>query len=272
MKWSEDAQKLLSRVPFFVRGKVRERVEEEAVRCGAREVTPMHVDQCKKRYLNRMDEEVRGYRVETCFGPSGCPNRAVISDGLPSEMEKRLSGRNLRALLQERVKGPLKLHHEFRVSISECPNACSRPQISDFGLIGACTPAAGSEPCSSCGACVEVCQEGAILLEDGAPRVDSSKCLGCGQCLKVCPSGTLIVQSRGHRVLLGGKLGRHPRLAQEAPGIHNPKEVMELLENCLDLHRQHCTRGERFGEILERLGAEGSEVLELVKRPDVLKK
>ena len=32
------------------------------------------------------------------------------------------------------------MHHEFRVSLSACPNACSRPQIVDIGLIGAVTP------------------------------------------------------------------------------------------------------------------------------------
>jgi anaerobic sulfite reductase subunit C len=265
MKWTEDAQKLLSRVPFFVRGKVKERVEEEAVRCGARVVTPMHVDECKNRFLNRMEEEVRGFRVETCFGTSGCPNRAVVSDGLANKIEKRLSDRNLKAFLRDRVKGPLKLHHEFRVSISECPNACSRPQIADFGLVGACMPAVGPEPCSSCGACVEVCQERAVLLQDGSPRVDPLKCLGCGQCVKACPSGTLIVRSTGHRVLLGGKLGRHPRLAEETPDIHEQEGVLEILASCLEFYERNCTKGERFGEILERLGVEGAR---LVKRAE----
>ena len=261
MKWTDEAQKLLSRVPFFVRGKVRERVEEAAARCGAREVTPMHVDQCKKRFLSSMDQEVRGFRVETCFGPSGCPNRAVVSGDLPNDIEQELSRRNLRAFLQERVKGPLKLHHELRVSISDCPNACSRPQIADIGLIGACTPAVGPEPCSSCGACVEVCQEKALSLQNGSPKIDRSKCVACGQCVKACPVGALIVGSRGHRVLLGGKLGRHPRLAEEQPGIHRAEGILEILDNCLNLYHQNCLKGERFGEILERLSGQSGGVL-----------
>jgi dissimilatory sulfite reductase (desulfoviridin) alpha/beta subunit len=42
--------------------------------------------------------------------------------------------------LKKIVRGSLRIHHEFRISISDCPNACSRPQITDIGLIGACHP------------------------------------------------------------------------------------------------------------------------------------
>ena len=63
----------------------------------------------------------------------------------------------------------MKMHHEFRVSISDCPNACSRPQIADLGLIGARRPRVTDETCSQCGACVEVCREEAISLREGNP-------------------------------------------------------------------------------------------------------
>ncbi|MEW6378092.1 MAG: hypothetical protein AB1611_00640 [bacterium] len=82
-----------------------------------------------------MEQEVKGYRIETCFGSSGCPNQAVPGSGLVQRVEARLSGRNLRDFLKTRVSGPLKIHHEFVVSLSDCPNACSRPQIVDLGLI-----------------------------------------------------------------------------------------------------------------------------------------
>ena len=154
MKWSKEAQEALSRIPFFVRKRVRKRVEEEAVRCGAPEVSLEHVHTCQRRFLKHMEDEVSGYQVETCFGPSGCPNRAIIWDDLSGGLEKRLSNRRLRAFLKERIKGSLKIHHEFRVSISDCPNACSRPQIVDLGLIGSCRPRISDEVCSQCGACI----------------------------------------------------------------------------------------------------------------------
>lgn len=254
MKWTEDAQIMLSRVPFFVRRRVRERVEEEAGRCGVKEVTPELMDRCKKNFLKRMEEEVKGYQVEGCFGRSGCPNRAVLSEDLGDELEKHLSARNLKRFLKSRVQGDLKYHHEFRISISDCPNACSRPQIVDIGIIGACRPAVGKEPCTSCGACAEACKEEAVSLSNGTPVIDHSKCLACGHCIKACPSGALTANLKGHRIMIGGKLGRHPRLAEELPGIHDRTAAMEIVKRCLDVFQRHCRKGERLGEIIERVG------------------
>jgi dissimilatory sulfite reductase (desulfoviridin) alpha/beta subunit len=203
-----------------------------------------------------MEDEVKGYQVESCFGPGGCPNRATTSDGLPKELETRIERRDLKSLLKERVNGPLKMHHEFRVSISDCPNACSRPQIVDVGLIGACKPRVTEEPCTVCEACVKACKERAVYLDHDAPIIDLEKCVYCGQCIRVCPTGTLAEGQEGYRVLVGGKLGRHPRLAEEIPGIFTSEEIPEVVERCLDLFQRHCRKGERFGEILERTGTE----------------
>ena len=252
MKWSNEAREALSMVPFFVRKRVKKRVEEEASRCGAKKVKIEHVRTCQKRFLNRMEDEVKGFQVENCFGSTGCPNRAVNSDGLPQKIEQILSGKDLRAFLKERVDGPLKMHHEFRVSISDCPNACSRPQIVDIGLIGACNPEVSDKACTQCEACVEVCKENAISLKDDVPVVDNSKCLSCSQCIQACPTGTLREGAKGYRILVGGKLGRHPRLASEFTGIHELKATLTVVDSCLDHYRRHCLQGERFGEILEK--------------------
>lgn len=254
MDWTDEAKQAVSRVPFFVRKRVKKRVEEEAERCGEKKVTMEHVRTCQQRFLKNMEEEVKGYQVETCFGPSGCPNRAVICESLPAELEKTLSRRKLKDFLRERVEGPLKMHHEFRVSVSDCPNACSRPQIVDVGLIGACVPEVTDQACSECGACVDSCKEKAVTLKEGRPAVDLSSCLACGQCVKVCPTGTLSQGKKGYRLLVGGKLGRHPQLGQELPGIYDRDETFHMLDRCLDLYQQCCRSGERFGEILEREG------------------
>jgi dissimilatory sulfite reductase (desulfoviridin) alpha/beta subunit len=199
-----------------------------------------------------MEDEVKGFQVETCFGPTGCPKRAVIFDGLPQKLEKKLLKRNLKEFLKKRVKGPLKMHHEFRISVSDCPNACSRPQIVDVGLIGACRPELSIKPCAQCGACVEVCRENAISLKNDAPFVDDEKCLYCGQCIQLCPTGTLKEAESGYRIFVGGKLGRHPRLATELPGIYQPEDALVIVDRCVDHYQHHCLKGERFGEILER--------------------
>ncbi|MGE5838294.1 MAG: 4Fe-4S dicluster domain-containing protein [Deltaproteobacteria bacterium] len=255
MDWTDEAKKAVSRVPFFVRKRVKKRVEEEAERCGAKRVTMEHVHTCQQRFLKNMEDEVRGFQVETCFGPSGCPNRAVVWETLPAKLEETLAGRKLKDFLKQRVEGPLKMHHEFRVSVSDCPNACSRPQIVDVGLIGACVPVITEQACSECGACVDACKESALVLRDGRPVLVAPRCLTCGQCVRVCPTGALREGKKGYRILVGGKLGRHPRLGVELPGIYESEEALQMLDRCLDLYQQGCRSGERFGEILEREGA-----------------
>ena len=259
MEWSNEARQALSRVPFFVRKRVKRRVEEEASQCRADEVTIEHVNTCQQRFLGNMEDEVKGFQVEACFGPSGCPNRAVVSDGFSQQLEEKVFKRNLKAFLKKRVEGRLKMHHEFRVSISDCPNACSRPQIVDMGFIGACRPKVSDEVCNQCGACVEICREGAISLEGESPNVDDSRCLCCGQCIEVCPTGTLQQDTEGYRILVGGKLGRHPRLAIELAGIHEVDDALKIADRCLDHYQRNCKKGERFGQILERTGVEELE-------------
>jgi anaerobic sulfite reductase subunit C len=258
MKWSKEADQAVSRVPFFVRKKVRKKVEEEAERTGSPMVTLEHVQNSQKRFLNEMDQEVKGFQVETCFGPSGCPNRAVEGEGIAQELEQELLKRDLKAFLKEKVLGPLKMHHEFRVSLTCCPNACSRPQIVDFGIIGVKHPRISGEPCSQCGACLDVCKEEAIQLgqDSEKPVIDFDRCLSCGQCISVCPTGTLQEDSQGFRVLVGGKLGRHPQLGKDLGKIYSREEMLQVLDQYLDLYRTHCQKGERLGEILKRSGAQ----------------
>ena len=46
MKWAEASEQAISRVPFFLRKRVKKRVEKEAARCGAQEVSIEHVRVC----------------------------------------------------------------------------------------------------------------------------------------------------------------------------------------------------------------------------------
>ncbi len=254
MKWTKEADDEVAKVPFFIRKRVRKRIEEEAARAGAGSVGREHVLAAKERFLNRMEEEVKGYRVETCFGPTGCPNRAFVCEGLPHTLEETIARRDLKAFLKQVVRGELKMHHEFSISLADCPNACSRPQIADIGIVGAHRPAVTSEPCTLCGACTAVCREGAISFRGDTPVLDYRRCLCCGTCIGACPTGSLAEGAAGYRILVGGKLGRHPRLAVELPGIHEPEAVIAVVDRCLDHYQRHCTEGERFGDILERTG------------------
>lgn len=252
MKWSPEAEAAVGKVPFFVRKRVRARVEEDAARAGKETVNLADVKATQARYLSGMASEIKGYQIETCFGPGGCPNRAIISDGLLEQIETLMKKEDLLGFLRQRVKGDLKFHHEFRIALADCPNACSQPQIKDIGIIGAGAPRLTEAACSQCEACLEACREDAIALEGDPeyPQIDFSRCLHCGKCIQVCPTGTLAEGARGFRVQLGGKLGRHPRLARELPGIYSQQQVLQILAACLRFYKQHSRHGERFGQIL----------------------
>jgi len=251
MKWTDDAEKVVKKVPFFVRKKVRERVEKEASEAGKSIVTITEVKTTQKRYLSGMVSEIKGYQIDTCFGSGGCPNRAYGGDDLLKRIELFLKEEDLLTFLKKNVKGDLRFHHEFRITISDCPNACSQPQIKDIGIIGAVLPAITDEKCSLCEACVGSCAEGAVSVdkEKEIPVINFDLCLKCGKCIKICPTGTIASGMNGFRVLLGGKLGRHPMLARELRCILTGDEAFEIVKACLSLYKKKSTGGKRFAEI-----------------------
>ncbi|MEE4113856.1 MAG: sulfite reductase, partial [Desulfobacteraceae bacterium] len=55
---------------------------------------------------------------------------------------------------------------------------------------------------------------------------------------------------KGYRVLIGGKLGRHPRLARELPGLHDAETVVRMIKDFLDFYKSRSTRGQRFAQLL----------------------
>ena len=143
-------------------------------------------------------------------------------------------------------------HREFRVTVADCSNACSQPQIKDIGIIGTMMPSVTAQECSQCGECIENCPDNAITQHDMHDMVFiiQERCMACGNCIIVCPTGTVCEKSKGYKILLGGKLGRHPRLAGQIPGIYNDQEVLQIVEACLDLDKNKSQNGKRFAEIL----------------------
>lgn len=199
-----------------------------------------------------MDQPYEAYKIERCFGHKGCRHRILSSDWLSEKLAAWFQMADLADTCSKRGIGELKAHHLLRVAVTECPNACAQPQIKDIGIIAACRPLVTQLPCSGCRACETTCKESAIELtcESSRPRIDNQRCLACGQCLTVCPTGTLIAQARGYRIQIGGKLGRHPQLAIELPGIYTAQSVITIVTACLDLYKAKNRPGERIGTVL----------------------
>jgi dissimilatory sulfite reductase (desulfoviridin) alpha/beta subunit len=263
MKWTLEAEAAIKKVPFFVRKRVRSRVESEAAAAGGKMVGIKDVRSTQKRYLSGMASEIKGYQLDACFGPSGCKNRIGNADTLVKHLEKTLKHAGILEFLTKTAGPTLKFHHEFRVSLAECPNACSQPQIKDVGVIAACEPKVTDAECTLCEACKEACPDDAVTIDTEAekPIVAPDLCMACGNCITACPSGTLAEGLRGYKVLLGGKLGRHPRLAKQLPGIHDENEVLAIVRTCIDYYKDNSRRGQRFSELLDRAGFE-----DLIKR------
>lgn len=252
MKWTDEAESAIRKVPFFVRKKVRARVEKEAGEAGQRSITLKEVNRTRDGFLKKMDSDIAGFQVDGCFSGNGCSNRITESQELIREIEKLFREADIVGFLRDQVDGPLKYHHEFRVSVSDCPNACSQPQIKDIGIIGAVRPELTDSPCAQCGRCVFACREGAATLDESmtVPAIDHEKCLSCDHCVKACPTGTLRSEAAGYRVLLGGRLGRRPRLALEIPGIKSEARVLEIVSACIDFYKSRSRKGKRFSHIL----------------------
>lgn len=258
MDWTPEAEAAVRKVPFFVRKKVRAKVEKEAVAAGKKVVSLADVEAAQARFLSKMSSEVKGYRLETCFGQGGCPNPANSAESLFEKINALLEKADLLSFLKQRISGDLKFHHEFKVTLAECPNACSQPQIKDIGIIGAAIPTVTLEECTLCEECVQTCPEECVSIngQQGTPDIDWECCLKCGQCIRVCPTGTIGAQSRGFRVQLGGKLGRHPRLAKELDGIFSEDEVLAIVEQCIKFYKEKSKHGERFAELLNNADIE----------------
>jgi anaerobic sulfite reductase subunit C len=254
VEWTKDAETAVKKVPFFVRKKVRARIEAQVAAAGNTIVTLADVKTAQKRHFKKMSEDIKGYQIDTCFGSSGCPNRAVSSEKLLEQIEKMVAAEDLLSFLKHHVREDLKYHHEFRISLAECPNACSQPQIKDIGIIAALVPGLTDEACSGCKACVEACPDNCIHLEvtTEKPEIDLERCMSCGKCIQVCPTRTIQEQKRGFRVQLGGKLGRHPRLAMELPGVYTERNVLEIVRYCITFYKRNSRRGKRFAEIFKK--------------------
>ncbi|QJT10995.1 4Fe-4S dicluster domain-containing protein [Oceanidesulfovibrio marinus] len=198
------------------------------------------------------------YRIEPCRGCSGqCPHALPAPEGFTRSIDAAVAASGWPVFLNDAcAPRPPRHHEQFRIAVACCANGCSRPHIADIGLIFSQRPAV-PESCSGCGACIAACPDKALAPgPDGAPSLDHSRCLACGKCIAACPEGAMTVAESGCRFMVGGKLGRRPRLATELPGLLDPRLLPGRVSGWLEVFIAGYEPGLRFGDLVGRMGLE----------------
>ena len=269
--WEKAAEKALANTPFFVRPLVRRKLEDRVRSQGGSVVTLHDFQQAEARFravsAGKSDAELQQLMprenatgvemlvIEVCHSAlSNCPNVLISTEAWKTAIEEWAQQCGISERLRRRVAGETILHHhKFRISISGCPNGCSRPQIADIGLLGFVRPALDPRNCTACGACAAACPDSAITPGDGvAPDFSLSNCQGCRHCRDACAHECISLSPPGVRVLLGGKLGRHPHLAEFACELYQPAELVALLDQLMTEYIDNATPDERFADYLAR--------------------
>ena len=210
------------------------------------------------RLIERLVDEIPGqearyWSAKSCGGAVGCPLTLVDVRAAWQAVVAGIEASGLSEAQAARLKGPVLSHHRFKAAVAGCPNCCSEPQIKDFALVARALPTLGPGDCIQCGSCEAECEEGAVSIASGTPAFDPSRCVGCGACADVCESEA-IVKVVGYDVLVGGRLGRRPRLAETIAEGVTLEEAIGILARCLSLLTSEGLPGERLGALLDRVG------------------
>lgn len=178
--------------------------------------------------------------ISSCVGLPRCTHANIDSQELAKKIDERFFD----------VVLPTKL----KIAISGCPNACSKPQINDIGVVGVVRPRIVREKCDGCGVCVRICREAAIKIVNEVAEIDFKKCVYCGECIRVCPLSAGVADSEGYTIFIGGNGGRHPRLAYKLLDLAGEEIVFRVIESSIELFEAEGESRERFGHLIERIG------------------
>ena len=164
---------------------------------------------CSKEIVDR-------YEVHACRGLQGdCPFALWRDAALVRTVEDLVRDSIwCRCAAPSSHDSVLRPHRRFKIALAACPNACTLPQIRDVGIIARWKPQRIGPGCDGCGTCHQVCRENAITIRADGAGLHAQSCVECGACLRACPRGLIEAEGVRLEVLVGGRMGRHPRWAE----------------------------------------------------------
>ncbi|KKG13025.1 4Fe-4S binding protein [Methanosarcina sp. 2.H.A.1B.4] len=180
--------------------------------------------------------------VIACQGDRVCRNGLIDCQNLACRIDEKYFGEAV----------PKKL----KIAVTGCPSACMRPQENDFGVMGTVKPEILEENCVGCKRCEKACKVGAIKVLEDKARIDTEKCILCGACIAACRKDALRAEKTGCTIFVGGKAGRQPRQGTKLLELADETQLFSILEKTFEYYRREGLDGERFGELLDRLGIE----------------
>lgn len=199
--------------------------------------------------------------VVSCKG-TVCTFGLVDTQGLAQEIHKRF---------YEGYRH-VNLPHKFKIAVGGCPNNCVKPDLNDLGVVGQCKPALQAEACRGCGKCqvAEACPMDAAHVVDGLLEIDADRCNNCGRCIGTCPFHALDEGHTAYKVYVGGRWGKEIRHGTPLQRLFSQEEVLDVIEKAILLFKDRGEAGERFGSLVERMGA--AKVEKALLSPSLLRR
>lgn len=269
LRWEAEAREALQGAPAMVRPLARRKIEERVRAEGRETVTLADYQAAYARFKavlgNKSEEELQALMpqenkagaelviIEACRSKlSGCPNPVLDTEEWRTAIEEW----EIRERISERIRAKVEedkilFHHKLKISLSGCPNGCSRPQIVDFGILGTTRPEFDWDCCSACLECARACPDKALTEpnESGRPLdYNPEACLGCGVCERACEAGCITTSAPRAKLLMAGKLGRRPHLGHEVGTFDSPREAVGFIDEKVAEYLEKSRSGQRFAD------------------------
>ena len=154
------------------------------------------------------------------------------------------------------------LPHKFKMAVGGCPNNCMKPDLNDMGIVGQLIPTHDVDKCKGCKKCKieQVCPMDACKVVDKKITRDTNICNNCGRCVGKCPFGVVDEGTPGYKLYIGGRWGKKISIGKPLTTIFKTQEeVLDVMEKAILLYKDQGIKGERFEEIIKRIGFENIE-------------